>query len=151
MKRSGARDTVSLRFRSEPRLLCVARAAVRRHAELAGLPERRVEAVVLAVDEGLTNVIRHCYGGRTDEPIELDLALEGADPAELVIRIRDFGPGVSEDCLRPPAEKDPHCPGGLGLRLIHEVMDSVRLERPPEGGNALILRLACRSEDGGPR
>ena len=142
----GRRDHVSLRFRSDPRLLCVARSAVRRFASLAGFGDRAAEEIVLAVDESLTNVIRHCYAGRTDEPLELDLWLEEAPATTLAVRIRDFGPRIDPKLLRPPAAKDLETPGGLGLSLIHRVMDSVALGAGREeegGGNVLVLRTAC--------
>lgn len=140
------RDHLSLRFRSDPRLLCVVRSTVRRFAELAGFGERPAEDIVLAVDESLTNVIRHCYAGRTTEPLELDVWLEDAPRTTLAVRIRDFGPPIDPKALRPPADKDLAQPGGLGLALIHRVMESVTLGAGREedgGGNVLVLRTTC--------
>ena len=107
---------------------------------------------MLAVDESLTNVIRHCYAGSACEPIELDLWLDGVVPCSLVVCIRDLGPPFPAGSLKPPEEKDPEQPGGLGLRLIHEVMDRVDLSAREDGrGNVLTLRTACPAErNGGP-
>ena len=80
-------DHMELRFTSDPRLLCVARASVRRFVELAGFQEQGAENIVLAVDEAITNVIRHGYSGRSGEPIELELMsdhLEDDDLLEMV-------------------------------------------------------------------
>jgi anti-sigma regulatory factor (Ser/Thr protein kinase) len=142
MKPDFGPDQVQLRFTSDPRLLCVARASVRRFVELAGFAGKQAEDLVLAVDESLTNVIRHCYGGRTNQPIELDLALGLPEDGSLVVRLRDFGPKAPPELLAPPVDTDPETPGGLGLRLIHDVMDSVELRDGPEGGNELVLTIA---------
>ena len=142
MRQELDQDQIQLRFTSDPRLLCVARASVRRFVELAGFSGKRAEDIVLAVDESLTNVIRHCYGGRANEAIVLDLSLEAGEPGRLLIRLRDFGPTVPAESLEPPVAKDVEKPGGLGLRLIHEVMDSVELQACTPVGNELILGIA---------
>ena len=62
---------LKLELHSDPRLLCVVRGALERLTEVFGFspPDRR--SVTRAVDEALTNIMRHCYNGRTDQPIEV--------------------------------------------------------------------------------
>src|SRR3984893_217284 len=56
---------------SDPKWLYVVRGAVERVAETVGFAAPECRSVVRAVDEALSNVMRHCYRGRLDQPIEL--------------------------------------------------------------------------------
>src|SRR5580698_10435880 len=60
-----------LEFSSDPSLLCAVRGAVERLTEAFGFSAADCRAVTLAVDEALTNIIRHAYNGRPDRPIEM--------------------------------------------------------------------------------
>ena len=68
---SGEGFLLKLEFHSDPQLLSVVRGALERLTEVFGFspPDRR--SVTRAVDEALTNIMRHCYNGRTDQPIQL--------------------------------------------------------------------------------
>ena len=56
---------------SNPDALCVVRNALEQLAQMLGFPEDECRAVVLAVDEALTNIIRHAYQGKADQPIKI--------------------------------------------------------------------------------
>src|SRR5438105_13136397 len=60
-----------LELPSNPALLCAVRGAIERLTESFGFSPEECRAVTRAVDEALTNIIRHAYGGRADRPIEL--------------------------------------------------------------------------------
>src|SRR5277367_3145118 len=62
---------LKLSLLSDPKLLCVVRAAVGEVAFTTGFTEAEVRSVVLAVDEALANVIRHAYHGSHDRPIQI--------------------------------------------------------------------------------
>ena len=57
---------------SDPRYLGVVRGAIGPLAAVIGWDESECRAIVLAVDEALTNVIRHAYHNRTDGLMELE-------------------------------------------------------------------------------
>src|SRR5258705_13923033 len=57
---------------SNPRLLSVVRGAVERLTETLGFPAVECRSITRAVDEALTNIVRHSYGNRLDKPIALD-------------------------------------------------------------------------------
>src|SRR5436309_15906316 len=63
-----------LELPSNPALLCAVRGAIERLTESFGFSPEDCRAVTRAVDEALTNIIRHAYCGRADRPIELPIS-----------------------------------------------------------------------------
>src|SRR4029077_18873774 len=61
---------LKLELRSDPAMLCVVRNALGQLAETLGFSEAECRAIVLAVDEAMTNIIRHAYLGDAGRPIE---------------------------------------------------------------------------------
>lgn len=110
-------------------------------AHTAGFAPSERDGVVLAVDEACQNVIRHGYGGDSQAPLRVRAGLsEGA----LVVRVIDAAPAVDPRRIRPRALDDLR-PGGLGTRLISQMLDEAVYEDPPQGtGN--VLRLVKRLE-----
>lgn len=123
---------LKLELHSDPQLLCVVRGALERLTEVFGFspPDRR--SVTRAVDEALTNIMRHCYNGRTDQPIEVYCSRvppRRSDPGDgLQILLCDKGPAVDPAKLRG-RRLDEIKPGGLGLHFIRQSMDSVEYQR----------------------
>jgi serine/threonine-protein kinase RsbW len=104
---------------------------------MLGVAEEAHDDVRLAVDEAVTNILVHGYGGSGS--ISLELAVDGQD---LVVRLEDEAPGFDPAGV-PEADPGPpglrQSPGGLGLFLIHRVMDEVS-QRIVATGNELTLR-----------
>ena len=83
--------------------------------------EKERTLMVLGVDEACTNIIRHAYHLRDDQPIALSLE---AKRDCVCLRLRDYGQqsppekmqGRSHDLIKP---------GGLGLHLIRTAFDKV--------------------------
>src|ERR1700751_2227588 len=132
---------LKLELHSDPKLLTVVRGALERLTEVFGFspPDRR--SVTRAVDEALTNIMRHCYNGRTDQPIEVyckrvrPRTSQGADGLEILLC--DQGPAVDPSKLRG-RRLDEIKPGGLGLHFIRQSMDTVEFKRE-QGANLLQL------------
>lgn len=99
-----------------------------------GLYEKGAGEVILAVDEALTNVIRHSYGGRAGE---VHIVLQGFED-RVEIQIRDFGEKFVPSKI-PAPELPPKRPGGLGLYLIKTLTDKSEYSAAPQGGNQLLL------------
>lgn len=144
MQKANARRGVlmTLALPSDPSLLCAVRGVVERLTESLGFPEEDVRAVTRAVDESLTNIIRHAYNGRPDRPIELSFSPLSSGPgtsdaAGLEIVLRDRGPAIKKEELCGRA-LDELRPGGLGLHFIQESMDVVEYTRA-WGTNCLRL------------
>lgn len=135
---------------SDPRLLGLIRGVVRSWMDAFDLvAEARRHEVVLAVDEACSNAMRHAYGGRCDETVDLTL---GASDEWLEIKVSDRGRPCPPECLRRELPRvtsaDDLRPGGLGLGLMRQVFDEVRLCSGPEGGNCVVLRLRRGGKDG---
>ena len=139
---------VKLSILSTPDHLPVVRAALERLCALIGFDEASVGDVVLAVDEALTNVIRHAYDGRADRPIEVTLRpLSPGESPRLEIRLRDWG--RQTDLARIKSrDLDEIRPGGLGVHIMKRCMDSVRYDHVPDGGTLLTMvkALPARSK-----
>ncbi len=133
---------LALKFQSNPSILCVVRAALGQLTEVLGLSPEGGRAVVLAVDEALTNVIRHAYSGQTDRPIEVffrrsEVREEVASREALEIVLEDYGVPVKVEELQGRALEDVR-PGGLGLHFMREIMDKVTFHHE-NGKNSLHL------------
>lgn len=99
------------------------------------LTERQFDDVHMAVDEAVTNVIEHAYGGRRDGRISIVLRHE---PKRLVVEIRDFGKSFDPSKIKEPDIKSPLGKreiGGLGIFFMKKLMDKVEFTTEPGGGN----------------
>lgn len=113
------------------------RKTVRQACQDFGFDSDKTGAIVLAIDEACANVIRHSCAYSDDFVLDLDITERDNFGIFLVI---DNCPPISEDTIRPKTNK-PLEPGGLGLHLIHQVMDSVTL-LPHNGiGNRLEMKI----------
>ena len=126
---------------SDPRYLCVVRGAVGSLAAVIGWEESECRAIALAVDEALTNVIRHAYHSRTDCLIELECR-ENSDGLEITLLDNGDAPDRSKICAR---ELGCDQPGGLGTHIIKKVMDRVSYEASPEGNRFVASKLLRRT------
>ena len=133
---------LKMELRSNPETLCVVRGAVAQLTEKLGFPEPECRAVVLGIDEALTNIIRHAYAGQAERPIEISfhrvrVPSRGASREALEIVMVDRGKKVDRAKLCGRALEDVR-PGGLGLHFIRESMDAVEFRRR-DGRNHLRL------------
>jgi len=131
-----------MELQSNPAMLCVVRSAVTRLTERLGFSEPECRAVVRAVDEALTNIIRHAYRGQTGRPIEasfrsIRVRRDGGQRPALEILLEDEGVKLDRTKLRGRRLEDVR-PGGLGLHFIQQSMDAVEF-RHRKGKNRLRL------------
>jgi anti-sigma regulatory factor (Ser/Thr protein kinase) len=139
---------IRLAITSTPAHLPVVRAALERVAELMGFDQQARGQMVLAVDEALTNVIRHAYHGEPGRPIEIAfLAGGGPERVALRVEIRDWGERAAPEEIRPRDLADIR-PGGLGVHIMLRCMDSVQYAAAPGGGTCLTMTklLKARSD-----
>jgi anti-sigma regulatory factor (Ser/Thr protein kinase) len=112
-----------------------------RLTEAFGFAAPEVRSVTRAVDEALTNIMRHSYGGALDRRIELSclrVAKRRTTNKEgFEVRLVDYGPKIDPAKLRGRKLEEIK-PGGLGLHFIRQSMDIVEFRR---AGGANVLRL----------
>jgi anti-sigma regulatory factor (Ser/Thr protein kinase) len=108
--------------------------------------------VKVCIAEAVNNAIIHAYDRQGGHPVEVEVE-RLAD--RVVCRIADFGKAMPEGVLRQKPQLD-YCPkdvaglpeGGMGLYIMHQVMDRVEYASA-DGRNVLTLtRLACREAAG---
>ena len=105
---------------------------------LEDVDEHVLADVLLALDEAVSNAIRH--GSRGGEPVRVSVDSDG-DWVEM--SVRDGGP--TPRLPRLPAEPPPLLKtGGRGLWLILQLVDEVRLQRI-EDGTRLTMRRRVTS------
>ena len=124
---------LKLELRSTPSMLSVVRGAMERLTEVFGFAPAECRSVTRAVDEALTNIMRHCYQGKLDQPIEVACSRvqrRGSAPRQegLEILLSDQGPAIDPSKLRG-RRLDEIKPGGLGLHFIRQSMDTVEFKR----------------------
>jgi anti-sigma regulatory factor (Ser/Thr protein kinase) len=113
-----------------------------RLTETFGFSASEVRSVTRAVDEALTNIMRHSYGGKLDRRIELS-CLRVSKQQRVTsgqgfeVRLVDYGPKINPAKLRG-RKLDEIKPGGLGLHFIRQSMDIVQFKRA-RGANVLRL------------
>jgi anti-sigma regulatory factor (Ser/Thr protein kinase) len=128
-------EWVTLTVPGDVRLLGVVRHAVEAVAELAGLSQKEVYDVVLAVNEACANVIQHGYGGRPGQCLTLACR---PTPRGLELRLRDRGQPFEFEAA-PDLPPDELREGGRGVFLIRKLMDEVSSSTAPETGNELRM------------
>ena len=135
--------TVNARLFSHPRFIQFVRVLAGEGALLAGFGEEDCDRIELAVVEGFTNIIRHGYGGRTDQRIEIRLE---APSGRFRIEFEDWATYVdpSRIASRP---LDQIRPGGLGVHLMKSTMDVVDYVKNAHGGTTLVLEKRGSSNE----
>ncbi len=111
-------------------------------AHAYAIPAHTQFAILLCLEEALSNVIRHGYRGRAGETLTVDCALDESN--QLVLTIEDQAPPFNP--LTAPEAENPSTvdelrPGGRGIRLMRRFAGSLTYQRLP-GGNRLTMRFA---------
>jgi serine/threonine-protein kinase RsbW len=108
---------------------------------LEGIDDTVVADVLLALDEAVSNAIRH--GSRAGDPVEVSV---DSDSEWVEMRVRDGGP--TPRLPRLPADPPPALhTGGRGLWLILQLVDEVRLQRVGEGTRLIMRRRVSSMVD----
>lgn len=125
-----------LKVQADLELLSRIRDYAIKSAEALGVTPTAFLDLRLAIDEAITNILTHGYGG----PGEIELELSVVD-SNLVVRLRDKAP-TFDPALAPPADlRTPdqrESPGGYGVFLMKSAMDEIT-HRKIENGNELTM------------
>lgn len=112
---------------------------VDRGAKDAGFDDLTNYSCQLAVGEACENIIRHGYGeeGLGDIEVHID-----SNPGQILITLYDTAPPFNA-AKKPVDEKlnqdDPPI-GGLGLKIIHKVMDKIEYSRKGNQNRLTLLK-----------
>jgi serine/threonine-protein kinase RsbW len=108
---------------------------------LEDVDEQVLADVLLALDEAVSNAIRH--GSRAGEPVLVSVESDG-EWVEMTVRDAGPTPGLP----RLPAEPPPALQtGGRGLWLILQLVDEVRLQRIQDGTRLTMRRRVTTRVD----
>jgi anti-sigma regulatory factor (Ser/Thr protein kinase) len=110
------------------------RRAVTRVAVQEGAERGVIGDVALCVQEALTNIVRHAYGGRTG-PIEVRVMRA---PQELEVIVRDMGTGV----VAHTADED-----GYGLEIMNRLTRRLSISPAPGGGTEVRMSFPLGEQD----
>lgn len=100
----------------------------------AGWDEKIIGGILLAVDEVLTNIIRHAYRG---QPGKMTVTVDSSNE-KIEIVMEDHG--IKFDPTQvPPPELPRQKPGGLGVYFIKTIMDEMIYDGQYTQGNRLRL------------
>lgn len=138
---------LKLELSSDPKMLRVVRGALEPLMETIGFTTNQSKAIVRAVDEAVSNIMRHAYHGRPNEPIEIycnRLQPDANAPNGESVEVLLFDAGSAIDTTKiEPRSLDEIRPGGLGLHIIRAGMDVVEYKRV---GDQNCLRLIKYSQ-----
>jgi serine/threonine-protein kinase RsbW len=116
------------RFSASPEALVLARAFIREQMITAGM-NGRADDVILAVNEAVTNAVRHAY---RDLAGEVEIVFEPT-PAGVTVTIRDHGRG--------PGRWRDTAGAGFGSTIMTKLSDSLDLQGNPGAGTEVSLRF----------
>ncbi len=100
----------------------------------AGWEKKTTEEILLAVDEALTNIIRHAYQGK---PGKMIVSVRATDD-KIEILLEDQGKKFDPTQV-PSPELPRHKPGGLGIHFIRTIMDQMIYDDQDPAVNRLRL------------
>ncbi|HEY5984650.1 MAG TPA: ATP-binding protein [Anaerolineales bacterium] len=107
-------------------------------ARAAGFDERLIYSVQLAADEAASNIIEHAYA---DKPNQTFLLHCEFSKGRLIMTFLDRGESFDFSKVETPdvtADLSKRKIGGLGIFLMHKLMDEV-IYRVTDSGNYLTL------------
>ncbi|WP_419874738.1 anti-sigma B factor RsbW [Candidatus Pristimantibacillus sp. PTI5] len=118
-------------------------------ANKAGFSYEEIEDMKVAVTEACTNVVLHAYGNSRPGEIEISFELEGNG---ITIRIKDEGtsfkyePAGNKSVTLHDKELSEVTSGGLGLFMMHALMDKVEIFSG-RGTEVILTKLLGRKEE----
>lgn len=125
----------NLTIASDLQLLALVRSFIEGVCRVAGCDDRTTDAIVIATDEAVNNVVRHAHRGRPEANLQIQCFLY---PDSIEVRLLDEGAPfdlAAVPCLDPSELRI----GGRGIFLMRKLMDELSCRPRDDGGN--ILRM----------
>jgi sigma-B regulation protein RsbU (phosphoserine phosphatase) len=121
-------------FPAHPSELQAARKVVSKACTDCGCTESMATDIVIAVGEAIQNVVRHAYKDIEDGEATLEIVCKDGI---IEFNLQDSAPTADPEKLKPEWPEEPG-PGGLGICLIHDIMDKVEQLQSPSGQGYLF-------------
>ena len=119
-----ASENIQLSIPSHPKYLQLVRGVMAKVTHIIGFSEDDSDHIILAVDEACSNIIKHSYMNDPKEKIDICVEIH---KKEVKIYITDYGKQCDIRQMQP-RELDDIRPGGLGVYIMNQVMDSVEYD-----------------------
>lgn len=129
---------MTLTIPSDLSFLSLARAFADAACRRRGLDESSTAAVVLAVNEALSNIIRHAHRDRPETLVHLECLFR---PDGIEVRLTDEGDPFDPAGVAVPDPSELRI-GGRGIFLMRTLMDELICEQRGPRGN--VLRMIKR-------
>jgi serine/threonine-protein kinase RsbW len=114
----------SITILSQTQLLKMVVELTRHITTLFNFSLSEAQKISLAIDEAVTNVIKHSYGNDTGQQITIEYFL-AADGMRIRIFYRGLPPDISNEEVNISRMIKKKKKGGLGVKLMKTIMDSV--------------------------
>jgi serine/threonine-protein kinase RsbW len=121
---SSPRPDFSITILSETQLLKMVVELTRHIATLFQFPVTEAQKISLAIDEAVTNVIKHSYGNEAGHEIRIEYFLD-ASGMRIRILYRGLPPDISDEEVNIGRMIKKKKKGGLGVKLMKTIMDTV--------------------------
>ena len=139
-----------LELKSNPRLLSVVRGAVKSLTVVFGFSAQGCRSMTRAVDEALSNIMRHSYSGLLREPIVLDFRRIQRRPdsgKDCGLEVQLWDRGVRFDPANAPVRQLGELrAGGLGLHFIRQAVDAVEYRRIGHTNHLRLIKFLAANE-----
>ena len=128
----------NLTIASDLRLLPLVRAFIEGACQAAGCDARTTDAVVMATDEAVNNVMRHAHRGHPEATLQIQCFLH---PDSIEVRLLDEGAPFDLAAV-PHLDPSELRIGGRGVFLMRSLMDELSCQ--PRGAHGNTLRMVKR-------
>lgn len=113
---------------------------VAQHAISHGFNRQQIADIRLAVDEAITNIIKHAYNGEENHTIEIEVTFKHD---RVCIELFDTGTTFNLKTFPQPNIKEKikqKKRGGMGVYLIHSLMDDVSYGREDDSNKMVMCK-----------
>ncbi len=136
-------DRITLSIPVNAKFIAAARLLTAGLAARANLTVEAVEDLKIAVSEACTNVTEHAFANEAEARNKtIQLTFHVAD-GELTVEVEDEGRGFDPKHLPDMKNKPLDNDTGIGVYLIQEMMDEVKIESAPGSGTKIIMTKRC--------
>lgn len=136
----GTNSTYKKTIQASTRNLSDVRNFVAQHATSHGFDKQKIADIRLAVDEAITNIIKHAYNGDENHTIEIQISFK---KDRICIELLDTGTTFNISTFPEPNIKEKikqKKRGGMGVYLIHSLMDDVSYGREDDANKMVMCK-----------